>query len=135
VRGDHLGQLAAQFAPAGRVGEPAAGRDRGGQAAGHAHGGYRTGPQQPVPAQQVGGGRDVGPGGQLTAGGCGCPAARERGRRYVEHGGAQDGYARAARVAHQQTVTHVQRQRLAQRQPGDRRAAGVRERPEQPQPG
>jgi hypothetical protein len=135
VRGDHLGQLPAQFAPADRIGKPSADRDRGGQAVGHAHRRYRTGPQQPVPAQQVSGGRDVGPGRQLTAGGRGRPAAREPGRRHVEHGGAQDGHPRAARVTQQQTVTHVQRERLAQRQPGDRGAAALRERPEQPQPG
>jgi hypothetical protein len=99
VRGDHLGELAAQFAPADGIGQPAAGRDRGREAAGHAHGRHRAGPQQPVAAQQVGGRRDVRPGGQLTPGRRGRPPPHERGRRHVEHGGAEDGHARAAGVA------------------------------------
>jgi hypothetical protein len=118
VPGDHPGQLAAQFGPAGRIGEPAAGRDRRREAAGHAHGRHRAGSQQAVPTQQVGGCRDLRPGGQLSSGRRGCPAPHERGRCYVEHGGADDGHARAARVTQQQAVAHVQRQRLAQREPG-----------------
>ena len=63
---------------------------------------------------------EVGPGGELASGRGGRTAPGERGRRDVEHGGAQDRHARAARVAEQDAVTDVQRERVAQHQPGDR---------------
>jgi hypothetical protein len=53
VRGDHLGQPAAQAGPPVRVGEPVPGH--GGETTGDAHGGQRRRPQDAVPAQQVSG--------------------------------------------------------------------------------
>ncbi len=131
VRGDHLGELAAQLAPAGRIGEPAAGHRR--RAAGRPHGRYRAGPQQAVPPQQVGNRGQLGPGGQLPACRRGRAAPRECGRCHVEHRGTQDRDAGAARVAEQDPVPHVQRERLPQHQPDD----GVSRsgRAQQPDPG
>jgi hypothetical protein len=51
VRGDHLGQPAAQRGPPVRIGEPVPG-DRS-HAARNAHRGQRCRPQQAVPAQQI----------------------------------------------------------------------------------
>jgi hypothetical protein len=51
VRGDHVGQPAAQRGPPVRVGEPVPGDRR--NAARNAHRGQRRRPQQAMPAQQV----------------------------------------------------------------------------------
>jgi len=126
VGGDRLGQLAAQAGPAGRVGEPVARHGR--RAAGNAHGGQHADAQEAVTAQQVGSRGKVRPGGELGPGRSGRAAPGERGRRDVEHHRPQDRHARAARVAEQDTVADVQRERVAQHQPADRR------RPEQPEP-
>ena len=101
------------------IGQPAVARDRRREGAGRAHARHRAGAQQPVAAQQIAGRRGVRPGGEFAPGSGGRPAPRERGRCDVEHGGAEDDHARAARVAEQEAVADVQRQRLAQGQPGD----------------
>jgi hypothetical protein len=74
--------------------------------------------QQLVPAEQVGRPRDVRPAAELAdRGGASAPAG-ERRRERVEHGGAVDRQPRGTGVAEDHPVAGVQRQRVAQPQPG-----------------
>jgi hypothetical protein len=131
--GDGPRQLGAQPGPVLRVGEPVP-RDRvrltGGVRHGEAGRGQLRPAQQLVPAQQVGRRRGFRPRAKLAGrGGAGAPAG-ERRRERVEDGRTVDRQAGGTRVAQDQPVADVQRQRLLQPQAGVDRVG-----PEQADPG
>jgi hypothetical protein len=131
----HDPELSAEAGPVRRVGEPLP-RDRG-RPIGQAGRRELRGAQELVPAEQVARRRDVRPGGQFPGGGGAGAAARQRRRCRVEDGGAVDRQPGRARVAQQHPVADVQRQRVAEPQPGvDRRRRPARVgRSQDPQPG
>ncbi len=88
-----------------------------------AHGGQGAGAQEAVASQEVGGGRDLRPGGELASGLGGRAAPGQRRRGDIEHDSSHDGQVRVPRVAEQDAIADVQGQRIAEREPGDRRAA------------
>ena len=132
VRGDRLGETAAQVSPLRRISEPAARDWR--RVAGHAHGGQRACPQQSVAAQQVIRLRKVRPGGQLTSGRGRRTALDELRRRDIEHRRAEDHDGGAARIAEQDAIADMQWQRLPERQARESGTGGIR-RPQGPDPG
>ena len=131
MSGDRLGEPAPQVSPLRRISEPAT-RDRR-RVAAHAHGGQRSCPQQPVATQQVIRLRKVRPGGQLASGRGRRTALDELGRRDIEHRRAEDHDGGATRIAEQDAIADVQRQRVLERQPRESGAGGIR-RPQGPDP-
>ena len=132
VRGDRLGETAAQVSPLRRISEPAARDWR--RVAGHAHGGQRACSQQPVATQQVIRLRKVRPGGQLASGRGRRTALDELRRRDIEHRRAEDGDGGATRIAEQDAIADVQRQRLPERQAHESGTGRIRW-PQGPDPG